>query len=436
MVCRMTRWLLPLLLLPALAYAQPIGNIPYSALPNCADTSGQHLNSNQSTGAISCGTSSSGGGGGALSALTAATGANTIGSGDNAQTWNWTLTTAAKSAFVFGETAAATNGAGNQFLLDVDTLAASTAGPLRVKAQGNTLLTLSNQGALTYTAPAQTVTNGNGLAINLTAGAANGSGLGGAINITGGAIGSATAAIGGAVTIAAGPSNANVTSSQGGPITVQGGASTVTGNGTGGTALFAGGDTNGANGSGGATTLRAGDGAGGNNSSGGALTIRSGGGCANCGGSGNLTLQTPNQMNGNSNSGTLTISTGTTGNGNTLGTPGDITITAGSNNAASGTGWNVNGANIKLNTGNGGWQNSNGGDVVITLGAKLGTGRNGVLKVTSLPTADPGVAGALWLPATGAVAVSGTTQGAGVSCTAGTVSTTTMVVTNGIVTHC
>jgi hypothetical protein len=63
MVCRMMRWLILLLLLAPLAAAQPVGPIPYSALPSCADSGGNHLNANSTTGAITCGTSTSGGSG-------------------------------------------------------------------------------------------------------------------------------------------------------------------------------------------------------------------------------------------------------------------------------------------------------------------------------------------------------------------------------------
>ncbi|HRC26227.1 MAG TPA: hypothetical protein PKX87_02215, partial [Alphaproteobacteria bacterium] len=61
----------------------------------------------------------------ALSSITAATAANTIGSGDYAQMWNWALTTATKDAFTFGETSAATGGSGDQSILKAATLASS-----------------------------------------------------------------------------------------------------------------------------------------------------------------------------------------------------------------------------------------------------------------------------------------------------------------------
>lgn len=67
----------------------------------------------------------------ALSTITAAAGANTIASGDNAQIWNWALTTANKVAFTFGETSAATS-SGISYLVKLVTLAGSTATPLNL----------------------------------------------------------------------------------------------------------------------------------------------------------------------------------------------------------------------------------------------------------------------------------------------------------------
>lgn len=75
----------------------------------------------------------SGGGSSALSAITAATGANTIANGNNGlQIWNWAPTTN-QNQFQFGETTAATNGTlGNQFILSAKTLAGSTAVPFGI----------------------------------------------------------------------------------------------------------------------------------------------------------------------------------------------------------------------------------------------------------------------------------------------------------------
>lgn len=80
--------------------------------------------------------STCGGGGGAsaLSAITAATGANTIASGNNSgQIWNWALSANTEVAITFGETTASTLGTlGNQYIGKFLTLAGSTAVPINV----------------------------------------------------------------------------------------------------------------------------------------------------------------------------------------------------------------------------------------------------------------------------------------------------------------
>lgn len=88
-------------------------------------------------------------GGAALSALTAATGANTLASGNNSgQVWNWALTTDSTIAHTFGETTAATSGTStsgvpNQAILKLTTLASSTASPLTVYSRGNHVFSVS-----------------------------------------------------------------------------------------------------------------------------------------------------------------------------------------------------------------------------------------------------------------------------------------------------
>jgi len=85
-----------------------------------------------------------------LGTLAAASQANTINNSDFAQVWNWALTNNNKSAFIFGENTAAINGtAGNQYILKVSTLASSTAAPLTVIAQGNTIIDTTNTGGIT-----------------------------------------------------------------------------------------------------------------------------------------------------------------------------------------------------------------------------------------------------------------------------------------------
>ena len=66
-------------------------------------TAGQVLTSN-GAGALPT-FQAAGGGGGALSAITAATGANTINSADNAQVWQWKITSASKTGFTITENA-------------------------------------------------------------------------------------------------------------------------------------------------------------------------------------------------------------------------------------------------------------------------------------------------------------------------------------------
>jgi len=69
----------------------------------------------------------------ALSAITAAAGTNSINSGNNAQTWNWSLTGAAVVGMAFTENVASTTGtAKSQAILQVSTLLGSTATPLIV----------------------------------------------------------------------------------------------------------------------------------------------------------------------------------------------------------------------------------------------------------------------------------------------------------------
>lgn len=74
-------------------------------------------------------------GGAALSGITAATGGNSINSGDHAQTWNWQLTTADKDAFTFTENTAST-ATGHSSVLKAATLATSTATPFMITNLG------------------------------------------------------------------------------------------------------------------------------------------------------------------------------------------------------------------------------------------------------------------------------------------------------------
>lgn len=108
--------------------------MPTGGTNGCAGASNA-LTYNTTTHALGCNSITAGGA--TLSSLTAATGANTLANGDNAQIWNWALTTASKSAFTFGETTAATS-TGTPFLMNIQTLSTSTANPLQVTAGGTT----------------------------------------------------------------------------------------------------------------------------------------------------------------------------------------------------------------------------------------------------------------------------------------------------------
>jgi hypothetical protein len=85
----------------------------------------------------------------ALSSISNALTTNTITNGDNAQTWQWNLSTASKTAFTFGENIASTNGVGSQYILGATTLAGSTAAPFMVGARGNTIIDTTAAGGIT-----------------------------------------------------------------------------------------------------------------------------------------------------------------------------------------------------------------------------------------------------------------------------------------------
>ena len=75
------------------------------------------------------------GNGTSLSDISAATANNTINNGANAQAWNWQLA-GNTTAFNIGENVASTGGSGSQYLMNIGTLAGSTAMPLRVATRG------------------------------------------------------------------------------------------------------------------------------------------------------------------------------------------------------------------------------------------------------------------------------------------------------------
>lgn len=155
----------------------------WRTMPNCTDTGGNHLNYTASTNSFSCGTSSAGG---SLSGLTAASGANSINNGDNAQVWNWQITTAAKAAFTFTENTASTSGGASQYLLRVGTIAASTAKPFSVftRASSTPNIEIDRTGGMVLNATGAIVAS-QGNSVNITAADA-GTSVGGDVNITSG----------------------------------------------------------------------------------------------------------------------------------------------------------------------------------------------------------------------------------------------------------
>lgn len=215
-----------------------------------------------------------------LSSLTAAVTANSINNGDNAQTWNWALTTAAKSAFAFTENIAATAGAGSQFLVDIGTIAASTANPIRIRAQGNNVLTVTNvgvttlQGTDTATGSAITIRGGNsataatnGGAATLQGGSSATTGIGGQVNVIGG-LGDTTGT-GGLVQITGG--GGGTVSGNAGGVTITGGTPV---SGTGGSISISGSAGVGTNQPGGSITESGGNATG--NAAGGAYSLTGG----------------------------------------------------------------------------------------------------------------------------------------------------------------
>jgi hypothetical protein len=88
----------------------------------------------ESTSLWSCAADVSGGSP-SLNTITAAVGAATINSGDNAIVWNWSLTTASKIGFKIGENIAST-ATTDPILFNIATLAASTAHPFQVTSRG------------------------------------------------------------------------------------------------------------------------------------------------------------------------------------------------------------------------------------------------------------------------------------------------------------
>jgi len=88
---------------------------------------------------------------GTLDAIGDAVASGTVAAANYDQSWTWQLTTAARTAMKFTESAASSSGAGSQFLCEIGTLATSTASPLRVSARGNEVLRVHEDGEFEVT---------------------------------------------------------------------------------------------------------------------------------------------------------------------------------------------------------------------------------------------------------------------------------------------
>ena len=261
-----------------------------------APTAGQVLKATSSTTA-SWQTLSS-----ALDTIIAAGGAATIANADNAIVWNWKLTTAAKSAFSFGETTASTGGSGSQILHFIGTLAGSTADPLRVQARAVDTFRISRTGGITLNA-----------LDDATAGTATGEN----IAITGGS-GVSNAVPGGSVTIASGANTLGNAAS--GAVTI--GSGTGVGNVATGAVIIGSGDNSG--GSTGSVTIQSGTP--GSTSGGGSVLIRTPN--TTSGTSGNISLTSGSSTSNNSGDITLTV-----GNSSNTWAPGILTLKGGNSGA-------------------------------------------------------------------------------------------------------
>lgn len=378
-----------------------------------------------------------------LNGIQAATGASSINNGDNAIVWNWALTTAVKTAFAFSESAPSTGGSGSQFLLDVGTVAASTANPIRIRAQANNILTVTNvgvvtlQGADTGTGSAITIRGGNsstaataGANATVQGGTSGTSGTGGVVAITGGIGG--TTGVGGAVNITGGAGgtvsgNAGAVLVRGGtPVDGNGGNATLQGstgvgtNRNGGSVTVAAGFATGS-GTGGAVAVTAGQNS--TNGPGGTLSISAGNGAANLAAGGTLTITGGQGHPGGAvtiTGGQSTSATLAGGNASLVGGPGSGTggapgnaliqggvgfVGAGGSTTVQGgfgsgdggpvfilggtTGGSTGaGGAVSITGGAGTGTNQNGGNVTITAGAKTGSGTDGIINLVIPATGD------------------------------------------------
>jgi hypothetical protein len=114
---------------------------PYGGSSCGASTFATALDAN---GVLTCSASTT-----TLNGIAAAAGANTIANGDNAQVWQWSISTANKIAFRFTESAAST-ATGTPVLFQLDTVAASNALPFLLRARGAEIVRVSPAGTWSW----------------------------------------------------------------------------------------------------------------------------------------------------------------------------------------------------------------------------------------------------------------------------------------------
>jgi hypothetical protein len=266
-----------------------------------------------------------GGGSSIFSDLAAATAANTINNGDHQQIWNWSLTTLNKVALSLAENVASTGV--NSKILEIATLAGSTASPILVSIGGQAVFQVMNTGSVSLIA-----TDDAGNALSLAAGSGGASSQGGVVSIAAGyaGTGSAPNRVGGSVNIEGGSGQNSDNIGDGGYVEIRGGGADPT-QGNGGYVWMYGGNSD---------TL-----------GGGGYVLIEGGSSAVEGNGGNLTL------NG--------------GNGAGTGTPGSLMLNGGTSDLLGGA--------ITIQGGAAGGTDQSGGNVVIVSGDC--TGNNGFSEV-------------------------------------------------------
>lgn len=251
------------------------------------------------------------GGSSAISSLTAATASNTINNSINLQTWNWALIGATQKGMIFSENVASTGGVNSQFLVELSTLASSTAGPFRVIARTNNIITVTSRGVISM--KGANANNGGShpaSGVSIFGGDGDATNVGANVVLQGGA--NTTTTAGGLIIISAGQSLGN-----GGELSLSGGGSTGAGNG--GNVNVSGGQS--VTGAGGLVAITGGTlvtsgPAGGVNISGGSTPLGMGG---------TITITATNAAGaGNDNGGNVFISTGS---GTGSGTAGSFKVT-------------------------------------------------------------------------------------------------------------